>query len=278
MPDIYCVNGKFVERDSAVISIEDRGFQFGDGLYEVVRSYGGQLFCLDEHIERLESGLNKLGFESTDILAAIKASSIEALHLSEYKEAFIYIQVTRGTAKRSHVIPKGLIPNFFVIVYKLPFFPEKEWEEGIKVKLVPDIRWLLCSIKSIQLLPNCLAKTISYEDGCAEAIMHRDGIVTEAASSNVFIVKDNIIKTHPADETILHGVTRKLIIDLCKNNSFSIREEKFTVDELMNADEVFIVNTGDEVKPVVVIEGSLVGNGLPGPVAKELLRLFRELT
>jgi D-alanine transaminase len=276
MPDVYYINGKFVDREDAVISVEDRGFQFGDGIYEVIRTYNGKFLRLDDHIRRMYKGLKAIEISIPFEQDEFENLCIEALIRSGYKEALIYIQITRGISKRSHVPPLGLEPTIIVIIYKTPDYSPKLWEDGIKVVLLPDIRWLRCCIKTIQLLPNTLAKTKAALEGGQEVILHRGDIITEAGSSNVFMVKDGIIKTHPANDFILHGINRRLVIEFCKGNSIDIREEEYTIPELLNADEVFITGTGNEVMPVTQVGDKTIGNGKPGPITNNLVKIFRD--
>lgn len=276
MPDVYYVNGSFADRDEAVVPVEDRGFQFGDGVYEVIRAYGQQMFCPDEHIDRLSKSLEAINIAGVPLLE-IKAICGKALERSGYDDAFVYIQITRGVARRSHIPPSGMQPSVVIIVYKTPVLPAELFQKGAKTILCPDIRWAKCHIKTLQLLPNTIVLTKAAAESAIEAILHRDGIVTECGSSNLFIVKNNTVKTHPADETILHGVSRKIVLDILKSKHMPAREEMFTVDELLNADEVFITNTLVEVMPITSVDDKLIAGGYPGPVTVMLAQEFRRL-
>jgi D-alanine transaminase len=277
MPDIYYVNGRFTEPESAVVSVEDRGFLFGDGVYEVLRAYGLHVFRIDEHLERLSQSLKAINISYSQI-SELKNLCIEALTRSKYTDALIYIQITRGVAKRSHVPPKNIQPTVVIIVYKTPLLPQDLFKKGAKAILYPDIRWAKCYIKTLQLLPNTIALSQANAESAIEAIMHKDGIVTECGSSNVFIVKDKRVKTHPADETILHGVSRKTVLEILQNQNVAVSEKEFTVEELLESDEIFITNTLVEVMPITKIDDNPVANGNPGQITLMLMKEFKRLT
>jgi len=270
MPDIYYVNGRFTDPENAVVSVEDRGFLFGDGVYEVLRAYGRHIFRIDEHLDRLSRSLNAININFL-AFSELKNLSYEALKRSGYDDALIYIQITRGVAKRSHVPPKDMHPTVVIIVYKTPVLPVDLFIKGAKAILYPDIRWSKCYIKSLQLLPNTLALSQASAESSIEAIMHRNGIVTECGSSNVFIVKDKQVKTHPADETILHGVSRKTVLEILQNQGMTVSENEFTIEELLESDEVFITNTLVEVMPITQIDDKPVSDGNPGQITLMLM-------
>ncbi|MDI3533994.1 MAG: D-alanine transaminase [Thermosediminibacterales bacterium] len=274
MPDIVFLNDRFVNYSEAKISIEDRGFQFGDGIYEVVRCYNGKPFCLDEHLKRMLQGLEALKIKAPYSSEKLKGIALEALSLSGLKDAQIYIQITRGVAPRRHAFIGDMKPTTVLIVRKIPDIDPKIWEEGVSAIVMPDIRWHLCYIKTVQLVPNCLAKVEAEAQGAFEAVFERDGIVTEAASSNVFIVKKGKALTHPANERILHGISRGVAIELIKQLEIPFAEEAFTVEELYDADEVFLTGTISEVLPVRKIGDKLIGNGKPGPLTRKIQEAF----
>ena len=277
MPDIYYVNGRFTEPENAVVSVEDRGFLFGDGVYEVLRAYGQHIFRIDEHLERLSGSLNAINIPYSDI-PELKSLSLEALIRSGYDDALIYIQITRGVAKRSHVPPKDMQPTVVIIVYKTPVLPYNLFQQGAKAILYPDIRWAKCYIKTLQLLPNTIALSQANTESAIEAIMHKNGIITECGSSNVFIVKDKRVKTHPADETILHGVSRKIVLEILQSQSVIVLEDEFTIQELLESDEVFITNTLVEVMPITKIDNKPVTDGSPGQITLMLMEEFKRQT
>ncbi|MBT9172153.1 MAG: D-alanine aminotransferase [Syntrophomonadaceae bacterium] len=277
MPDIYYVNGRFTEPEGAVISVEDRGFLFGDGVYEVLRAYGQHIFRIDEHFKRLSQGLEAINIFYEPV-SELKSLILEALRRSGYDAALIYLQITRGIAKRAHVPQKGMQPTVVIMVCEAPALPAELFRNGAKAILYPDLRWAKCHIKTIQLLPNTIALTQAHAESAVEAIMHKNGIVTECGSSNVFIVKNKKVKTHPADEAILHGVSRKTVLEILRNQEVPVLEEEFTVEELLECDEVFITSTRVEVMPITKIDDKPVGNGNPGQITAMLMEEFRRLT
>ncbi|GAB7386796.1 D-amino-acid transaminase [Bacillaceae bacterium] len=266
----------FVERAAARIDIEDRGYQFGDGVYEVIRVYNGRLFALEPHLQRLKRSAAEIRLPlpySTDKLA-------ENLHLllkhNKLTNGQVYLQVTRGAAARIHHFPEKTEPVLvaYTVETKRPL---RQLETGIKGTFVEDIRWLRCDIKSLNLLGNVLAKQRAKENGCDEAILHREGTVTEGSSSNVFLVKDDVLYTHPANRLILNGITRSLVLDLAQALHLPVKEEPFTTERLLHGDEAFVTSTTLEIMPVVAIDGTTIGGGKPGPVTRKLQQAFAQL-
>lgn len=207
------VDGQLIDREEASVDIEDRGYQFGDGIYEVIRVYNGQIFTADEHLNRLYSSAEKIQlhipFQKEELMNLINLLVSE----NEVEDGSVYMQVTRGAARRNHVFPgEEIQPVLTAYTNEVPR-PDLALEDGVHAITAEDIRWLRCDIKSLNLLPNLLAKQEALEKGCQEAILHRDGVVTEGSSSNVFIVKDGVIQTHPATNLILNGITdRKSVV------------------------------------------------------------------
>lgn len=267
-------NGEIKKRSAVKIDIEDRGFQFGDGIYEVVRVYNGRPYLLTEHLERLYESAEKILMTIPYEKKELEQQILTLLEYEKQPSCNIYIQYTRGVAPRRHDFSARLTGNF--MAYLLPAErPEKEMAEGVKAVLAEDIRWLRCDIKSISLLGNVLLKQKAKENGGFEAILHRGDLVTEGSSSNIWIVKDGVIYTHPANHLILNGITRQRMISLCHQEKLSVREESFTVSELLQADEVFLTSTTSEVMPIVSVNDDPIGTGQPGPVVKKLQQLLQ---
>lgn len=268
------VNNQIVDRKDAKVDIEDRGYQFGDGVYEVIRVYGRKMFTADEHLDRFFTSAEKIRlnipYEKSELMNMLNVLIEE----NKVETGSIYMQITRGAARRNHVFPGGEIESVLTAYTNEVPRPETALEEGVHTVIADDIRWLRCDIKSLNLLPNLLAKQGALEKGCYEAILHRDGIVTEGSSSNAYIVTDGKIRTHPANNLILNGITRQVVIQLCKDNNIPLVEEAFHLEDLRSADEVFITSTTSEVMPVVKIDGKDVGDGFPGPITRKLLSLF----
>lgn len=270
------VNGELIDRDKAKIDIEDRGYQFGDGIYEVIRVYNGKTFTMKEHMERLYQSAEKMKLSIPYPEDEFTSKLLQLLELNGVKDGIIYLQVTRGVSPRQHHFPSRSVLGS-VVAYTKDFpVPTQQMENGVTAKLVEDIRWLRCDIKSLNLLGNLLAKEEAASEGHFEAILHRGDTVTEGSSSNAFMVKNGVIYTHPATNLILNGITRRVIEDVCKNNEIPYQEETFLVSELLEADEVFIASTTSEVMPVIQIDGQVIGKGKPGAVTERLQVLFNE--
>lgn len=274
--DFVIINGEFINRKDAKIDIEDRGYQFGDGVYEVIRVYNGKMFTATEHLERLISSGKKIRMEIPYTVNEMKDMLLKLIEKNNVNCGTIYMQVTRGISPRNHTFPgNDVMPTLTAYTNEVKR-PEENMKSGVKTVLHDDIRWLLCDIKSLNLIGNLLAKQHAVESGCYEVIQHRNGIVTEGSTSNVSMIKDGKIITHPANNLILNGITRQVILKICLENSIPFEERPFTLEELSQADEVFVSGTTTEITPVIEIEGKKVGNGTPGPVTKKLQLLFEQ--
>lgn len=270
------VNGEFISRSEAKVDIEDRGYQFGDGVYEVIRVYNGKMFTGQEHLERLMESGKKIGLEIKYTVQEIKSMLSELIEKNNLTLGTIYLQISRGVAPRNHAFPSSDVVHTFVANTKAVGRPSENMDSGVKTILLEDIRWLLCDIKSLNLLGNLMAKQKAAEAGCFEAIQHRGEIVTEGSSSNVSIIKDGKIITHPANNLILNGITRQKVLQLCRSNDIPVEERTFTLEELKQADEVFLSGTTVEVMPIIEIENQKVGNGEPGALTRKLQELFEK--
>lgn len=267
-------NGELIERKTANVDIEDRGYQFGDGVYEVIRVYNGKLFTVKEHLQRLVESAEKIGMELPYTVDEMTVHLEALIEKNELHLGTIYMQFSRGVAPRGHAFPSKDVSYTYVAYTREVPRPVENMQAGVKTIVVEDIRWLLCDIKSLNLLGNLLAKQKAVESGCFEAIQHRNGMVTEGSLSNISIVKDGKILTHPANNLILNGITRQIMLEICRENELPYAEEEYTLEDLTSADEVFLTGTTVEVMPIVEIEGKSVGNGLTGPVTKKLQQLF----
>lgn len=278
MNEVVYLNGKMVPKSEAFISAEDRGFNFADGVYEVVKYYRGRPFRYADHISRLERSLREVRISLPDIgqFEGIFQELLEKNGLVG-EEAGVYLQVTRGTHQRMHRFPENVQPTVYAWVF--PFASKAgQLENGVKVITAEDIRWLRCDIKSIALLPNVLYAQKAEENGAAEVIFIRNGVVTEASHSNVIGVKDGVVYTHPDSNLILPGITKKVILEICRTNSIKVTEEGIGALELDSIDELMIVGTGSEVTPVVQVDENRVGDGIPGPVTRFIQDKFFEQT
>ncbi len=278
MKELVYLNGWIGSFAEAHISVNDRGYIFGDGIYEVIRAYNGKMFALQDHLERLKSSAAAVEIDLPEVEKDIGAICEELLTESGIKEAMVYIQLSRGTAPRNHTFDAGIKPNLLVTVRHVPEIPPSMYSEGIKVITHPDLRWQMCNVKSISLQANILAKHKAQKSGAVEAVfVMDDGTVTEAASSNVFIIKQGILKTYPNGNKILPGITRKYVIQIAESMGVEVREEPFSATELTAAEEVFCTNTIHEVAPVTRVDDIEIGDGKPGPLTRSLLAGYQAL-
>lgn len=273
------LNGEFVPRASATVSVEDRGFVFGDGVYEVWRIIHGRPFELDAHLARLESGLRELRITPPDIVDAAVFSSVArrllAASSADAGEATLYLEVTRGAAPRTHQFPVAATrPTVYATVNRFEP-PEPLRARGARALTTPDIRWLRCDIKTVQLLPNVLAKQTAVEQGALESIFLRDGVITEGSHTSVVGVVGGIVRTHPLSNLILPGVTRAVVLEIARAIGLPVREEPIRESEIAKLDELFLVGTTTDVMPLVRLNDATIGDGSPGPVAKRLQQELR---
>ncbi|CAM3724642.1 D-amino-acid transaminase [Cohnella lubricantis] len=273
MPSVYWYNGEFIAKEDVRISPDDRGYYFGDGLYEVFRVYAGRIYEAEAHFERLVRTADGLRIALPYTIEAIQQLLEELIGRNGLQEGTVYLQFTRGAAPRSHPFPQGAAPVTMAYCTELPR-PLAAMERGIAAVTVPDIRWLRCDFKTLNLLPNTLAKQQALDAGGDDAILHRSGTVTECSASNIMIVRGGTILTHPADNLILHGVTRGVVLRLAREAAIPVEERPFTVDELLGADEAFITGTTVEVTPVVRVDGHAIAAGDAGPVTRRLQEAF----
>lgn len=271
------LNGEFVNRSEAGISPDDRGFLFADGVYEVVRFYGGNPFAVDRHLARLERGLSELSITGFDIedVGPILTELIGRNSLNG-EDCVGYIQVTRGSTRRQHSFPEPPVPpTVYLSVWS--FQPKANPRIGVPVITHPDLRWARCDIKSIQLLPNCLANQRAHEQDAFEAILVRDGVALEGSHSSLLTVSDGVVCTAPNSNYVLPGITRELVLDLCRSADIPYQYRSILEHELREADEVMLAGTTTEVLPVISVDGNRVGNGEPGPITRRLIDLYSEL-
>lgn len=271
------VNDQIMLRSEATIDMEDRGYQFGDGVYEVIRVYDGQLFTCEEHLDRFYSSAEKIQINIPYQKEQIKNWIDILLDENKIVNGSVYMQITRGANQRNHLFPADDVNPVLTAYTRDVERPLALMQTGVKAIIQDDIRWLRCDIKSLNLLPNLLAKQAAKDNGGYEAILHRDGIVTEGSSSNIFIVKNGILKTHPATNLILNGITRQQLFLICVNEGIQYEEISFTLEELLQADEVFLTSTTSEVMPIIQIDDKKIGNGKPGKWTVKLQELFANI-
>ncbi len=277
MKELGLIDGKLVDLNEKLISMEDRGYQFGDGIYEVTSVFNGKLFMLEEHLDRLYSSAKKINLEIPYTKEELIGFHELLLKESGIQNTGIYLQITRGVAPRKHNFPTGIKPVLTMAIRPGDETAPEKREQGIEALLVDDIRWLRCDIKTLNLLGNVLAKQAATEAGKGEAIQHRNGIVTEGSSANFYVVKDGVIYTHPANNLILAGITRIALFRICKENGIKIVEEAFTVDFMNQADEAFITGTTTQIMPITKVSDAVIGNGKRGPLTKKVQELYSKM-
>jgi len=272
-------NGGFRQETEKLLSVQDRGLLFGDGLFEVIRCVGGKFLLFSQHLERMAQSAAFLGMEfpypAAELLAAAKELSVRnGLQVGE-----LYLELTRGEAPRYHPFPHGVRPNFFMILNPLRKMPDDCWSVGVRTVTFPDIRWGYCHIKSINLLPNVLGKQFAKEHGAFEALFCREDArgkyLTEGPSSTIFAVKDGALLT-PDLDNILPGTTRKHVLALAREAGIPVREARLYLEECLGADEVFISSTVSEVMPVIQVDETVLPGGRKGPVTDRLQGLYAE--
>jgi D-alanine transaminase len=276
MPNIAFVNGKWSPLSAAKVSVEDRGFQFGDGVYELIRTYQGEIFHIEEHLSRLEASAKEIEITLPYTTAQLEKIIRLGCRKSGYADAKIYIQVTRGAAPRVHSFPKKVKPTVVMTFRAFEPLPSKLREEGVAVISTPDIRWARCNVKSLNLLPNVIGREQALRAGAFEAIFIRDGKITEGAGSNLFAVIGKKIITPPAGPYILSGITREVVLQIGTERGMEMVERELKRSQLDSADELFLTGTTVEVLPVVRLDGKPIGTGQPGEKTLFLYRAFQE--
>jgi D-alanine transaminase len=276
MSRIAYVNGRYQPHRTAAVHIEDRGYQFADGIYEVVPVQRGKLIDEDLHLDRLEFSLGELEIAAPMERRALKLVLREVLRRNGIERGIIYMQVTRGVAPRDHKFPVMVRPALIITAKRLKPVPAQYLEEGVGVITLPDLRWKRCDIKTIALLPNVLGKQRAAEEGAYEAWqIDPDGDVTEGTSTNAWIVtKDRKIVTRPLGREILPGVTRRALLELMQATDFTLEERAFTLDEARAAAEAFLTSSSVYLLPITRIDGQPVADGKPGPFSKRLRQLY----
>ncbi|QPD06124.1 MAG: D-alanine aminotransferase [Candidatus Nitrospira kreftii] len=278
MSDVAFINGRFIPWQDATVSIDDRGFQFGDAVYEVIRTYRGVPFQLAAHLARLERSAKALFISQPYSRAQWMQWISQGLSLAGYQEAKIYIQITRGVAPREHTFPSESCPTVAMTIKELHSLPTEMRQTGVTACTCEDLRWGRCDIKSVNLLANVLAREEARKARVFEAIFMRDGLVMEGALSNVMVVQDGVVMTAPEGPRILSGVTRTVVLDLAKKEEIPVEERSISLDALYSADEVFLTGTTLEVLGVVQIDGKTIGSGQPGPITRTLAARWALLT
>lgn len=274
------LNGEFLPIEKASVPVLDRGFIFGDGVYEVIPVYSRRPFRLEEHLARLQSSLDAIRIANPHPVAKWGELVGKVIAGNPWEDQNVYLQITRGVARRDHVFPKGLAPTVFIMANPLVPPTAEQVRNGVPAIVLPDLRWLRCDIKTTALLGNCMLRTLAADAGCAEAILVRDGMLTEASASNVFVVKKGTVLAPPKSHLILPGITYDVVIEILRANAIAHEVRPVTESELRSADEVWITSSSREVLAVTTLDGKRVGGGenagKPGPVGARVYALYQE--
>jgi D-alanine transaminase len=274
-PQTVCLNGEFLPLEEARVPVLDRGFIFGDGIYEVVPSYGGRLFRWPQHLARLKRSLAAIRISNPHDDDAWTALVTRLIGLHPWPDQFIYLQVTRGVARRDHAFPAQATPTVFAMASELVPVPAAQREGGVAAITLPDERWLHCDIKSVSLLGNVLARQAAVDAGAAECLMFRDGFLTEGSSSNVWVVRQGTVFGPPRDHRILEGIRVGLLDELCARTGIPMQTRPVLREEVLAADELMVSSATKEVVAVTHLDGRPVGSGRPGPVYQALYQAYQ---
>jgi len=274
---VVYLNGEFLPKEDACVSVLDRGFIFGDGVYEVIPCYGGHLFRLEQHLQRLHDSLTNIRLDNPFRNSQWQAILEDVVNKNNNNNAdqSLYLQVTRGVAKRDHVFPDKVSQTIFIMSNPMLPVSDEKLTKGVAAITHEDIRWRYCHIKSIALLPNTLMRQIAREAGADEAILDRDGKITEGAASNIFIVKNDTIITPPKSDCLLPGITRDLIIEIAYEAGLNFREDDITREQLKDADEIWLTSSTKEILPVTQLDDKPVATGKPGRHWRDMLDRYQ---
>jgi D-alanine transaminase len=274
---IAYLNGAFRPLSETRVSVMDRGFLFGDGVYEVIPVYGGRLFRLAHHLKRLQNSLDSVRTANPLTAEAWETMLNELVERNGGGDQAVYLQVTRGVAaQRNHAFPENTAPTLFAMSTPVAASVDSDSITGITAITLADIRWKLCNIKAITLLPNVLLRQQAIDGDAAEAILIKDGFATEGAASNIFIVKDDLLITPPNGPALLPGITRDLVIELAARHAIPYREADISEDALFDADEIWLTSSTREISPVTRLDDRRIGGGIPGPLWKRMIGLYQD--
>lgn len=272
---VVYLDGRLVAAGEACVSVFDRGFLFGDGVYEVVPCYGGRLFRPEAHLRRLQGSLDAVRIANPHGIEAWRAILEDLVARNGGGDLSVYLQVTRGVSRRDHAFPPDAAPTVFAMASPIYSPDPRSLSEGVAAVTRDDIRWQRCDIKAITLLANVLLRQEAIDAGAAEAILVRDGYATEGAASNLFVVHDGVIRTPPKGPSLLPGITRDLVVELADKHGLACEQREVSVESLRRADEIWLTSSTREVVPVTVLDGQHVGQGRPGPLWRQVYGLYQ---
>ena len=276
MPTAY-LNGEFLPLSETRISVMDRGFLFGDGVYEVIPVYGGRLFRLEHHLKRLQNSLDAIRISNPLAPAEWHLMLTKLVESNEAEDQAVYLQVTRGVAeKRDHAFPADVTPTLFAMSTPMAESVDIDAIPGVSAVTLEDIRWNLCNVKAITLLPNVLLRQQAIDGGGTEAILIKNGLAIEGAASNVFIVSNGLLITPPNGPSLLPGITRDLVIELAANHAIPFREADITEQQLFDAEEIWLTSSTREISPVIQLNDRVISAGKPGPLWRRMINLYQD--
>ena len=276
MPTAY-LNGEFLPLSETRISVMDRGFLFGDGVYEVIPVYGGRLFRLEHHLKRLQNSLDAIRISNPLAPAEWHLMLTKLVESNDAEDQAVYLQVTRGVAeKRDHAFPADVTPTLFAMSTPMAESVDIDAIPGVSAVTLEDIRWNLCNVKAITLLPNVLLRQQAIDGGGTEAILIKNGLAIEGAASNVFIVSNGLLITPPNGPSLLPGITRDLVIELAANHAIPFREADITEQQLFNAEEIWLTSSTREISPVIQLNDRVISAGKPGPLWRRMINLYQD--
>jgi D-alanine transaminase len=272
---VIYLNGQWLPLDEARIPVLDRGFLFGDGVYELIPVYGRKAFRMEEHLRRLRHSLDGIRLQNPHPNAEWIQMIETLIAAQSYDNQSIYMQITRGVAPRDHAFPKGVAPTVFMMANPLLEPPRELIETGVHAITGSDIRWGRCDLKTLNLLPNVLGRQAAVEQGCVETVMFRDGALTEGAASNIFVVKNDVILAPIKDHRMLPGITYDVVLELAAENGMATQVRDIGEAEVRAADELWLTSSSREVQAIVMLDGENVGQGIPGPVYRRMYVLYQ---
>ena len=270
------LNGEFMPMEEARVPVLDRGFIFGDGIYELVPVYSRTPFRLEGHLARMERSLSEVKITNPYSRAEWTKIIEQMIDKQSFDDQGVYWQITRGVAKRDHAFPKNVRPTVFMMSNPLVNPSKEVVENGGKAVSAQDFRWQRCDLKTISLIGNCMLRQLSAEEGAVETILFRDGKLTEASASNAYIVKDGVIATPPKDNFILPGITLDVVFDIVKRGNLPMEVREISEAEVFGADEVWVTSSSKEIVAVVDLDGKIIGTGKPGPVFRKAWQLYQD--
>jgi D-alanine transaminase len=276
MSQIVYLNGEFLPIEQAFVPVLDRGFIFGDGIYEVIPVYSRRPFRLDEHLVRLQNSLNGVRIANPHTHEEWKKRVCELIERNDSDDQYVYLHITRGVAKRDHAFPKDATPTVFMMSSPLVTSSRELVESGVSAVSAVDNRWDRCDIKAISLLPNVLLRQTAVDAGATETVMFRNGILTEGAASNIFAVENGVILAPPKDNHMLPGITYDLVLELAAADHITVEIGKFDEARIRRADELWLTSSTKEVLAITTLDGKPIGNGKPGPLFRRMHALYQD--